>query len=148
MKNYKLPFKIVTARALIVRREDGCLLGVLHKGRERYAPPGGHVEKGESPAQAVIRELEEECIRLIDTDAHWEERLAVDYYAPYKALNCWYIFLVEDVQLGQSDEIADARWLNQSQDVWHPNMREKILLALKTYVPDMLKVDVSVLESW
>lgn len=148
MKNYQLPFKNITARAILVRRDDGCLFGVLHPGRKRYAPPGGHLEIGESPEEAVLRELEEESIRLIDSDAHWKERLAVDYYAGTQALNCWYIFLVEDVQIGESEEIADARWLNQSQDVWHPHMREKILLALKTYVPDMLKVDVSVLESW
>ena len=148
MKNYKLPFKNITSRAVIMRRDDGCLLGVLHHKTGKYAPPGGHLEDGESPEEAVMRELEEECIRLIDSDAHWFERLAVDYYPGYQALNCWYVFLVEDVQLGESNEIVDARWLDQSQDVWYPNMREKIFLAIKTYVPDMLQLDVGVLESW
>lgn len=72
----------------------------------------------------------------------------MDYYAVTKTLNIWYIFLVEDVQVGECDEVLDVRWLNQTQDVWYPQMREKIFLAIKTFVPDMLKVDVSVLESW
>ena len=148
MDKYNLPFEKVTARAIIMRRDDGCLLGVLHKKNGRYAPPGGHLEDGESPQEAVQRELEEETIRLIDSDTHWAERMAVDFFAGTGTLNIWYVFLVEDVQVGESKEILDVRWLNQSQDVWYPQMREKIFLAIKTYVPDMLKVDVSVLESW
>lgn len=148
MESYKLPFKNVTARAIILRREDGCLLGVLHRPDGAIAPPGGHLISGESPMDAVLRELEEENIRLIDSDIHWPERTAVDYYAVTQTLNIWFVFLVEDVQVGESEEIMDARWLNQSQDVWYPQMREKILLAIKTYVPDMLKVEFSVLESW
>jgi 8-oxo-dGTP pyrophosphatase MutT (NUDIX family) len=148
MEEYNLPFDKVTARAIIMRREDGCLLGVLHKKNGRYAPPGGHLKDGEAPHEALQRELEEENIRLIDADTHWEERIAMDYYAVTKTLNIWYIFLVEDVQVGECDEVLDVRWLNQTQDVWYPQMREKIFLAIKTFVPDMLKVDVSVLESW
>jgi ADP-ribose pyrophosphatase YjhB (NUDIX family) len=148
MGKYKLPFDKVTARAVILRRDDGCLLGVLHKPDGRFAPPGGHLKEGETPEEAVLRELEEEAIRLVDSDTHWQKRLAVDYYPEYQTLNMWFIFLVEDVQVGESKEIIDARWLDQTQDVWYPQMREKIFLAIKTYVPDMLKMDVSVLESW
>ena len=148
MEKYNLPFDKITARAIILRREDGCLLGVLHKKNGRYAPPGGHLKAGEAPQEALLRELEEEHIRLIDSDTHWAQRVAMDYYAVTKTLNIWYIFLVEDVQLGECEEVLDARWLNQTQDLWYPQMREKIFLAIKTYVPDMLKVDISVLESW
>lgn len=148
MDKYNLPFKQITARAIILRREDGCLLGVLHRTDGHYAPPGGHMEPGESPEETVQRELEEENIRLIDSDIHWYDRIAVDYYPVTQTLNMWFIFLVEDVQVGESEETLDVRWLHQTQDVWYPQMREKIFLAIKTYVPDMLKMDVSVLASW
>ena len=102
----------------------------------------------ETTLVAAARELEEENIRLIGSDSFWIKRLAVDYYQDYRELNLWYIFLVEDVQIGSSDEVKDARWLDQTQDVWYPRMREKIFLAIKEYVPDLVKVDVSILESW
>ena len=148
MKNFPLPFDRVTVRAIIVRRDDGALLGVLHRKDGSYSPPGGRMEEGESPEQTVLRELEEEHITLVGRDPKWRERIAVDFFPGRGELNLWYVFLAEDVLLRDSDEILDARWLDQSQDVWYPLMREKILLAIKLYVPDMLNVDVSVLESW
>lgn len=142
------PFEKVTSRAVIVRREDGCLFGVLHRPDGKFSPPGGGVENGEAPDEALLRELEEEKIRLIGFDANWRNHLAVDYYAERKELNLWYVFITDDVQLGNSHEILEARWLDQTQDMWYPGMREKILLTLKNFYPDMLKVDVSVLQSW
>ena len=148
MIEVKLPFKKVTARAILLRRGDGCLFGVLHQANGKYSPPGGAVMEGESPEQALLRELEEEKIRLIAPDTKWRERMAVDYFAGRKELNIWYIFLVDDVQVGDSKEIVDARWLDQTQDVWYTSMREKIVLAIDEHIPDFLKVEVSVLESW
>ena len=148
MIEVKLPFKKVTARAILLRREDGCLFGVLHQDNGKYSPPGGVVLQGESPERALLRELEEEKIRLIAPDTKWRERMAVDYFAGRKELNIWYIFLVDDVQVGETKEIVDARWLDQTQDVWYPSMREKIILAIDEHIPDFLKVEVSVLESW
>lgn len=148
MIEVKLPFKKVTARAILLRRGDGCLFGVLHQENGKYSPPGGAVMEGESPEQALLRELEEEKIRMIAPDTKWRERMAVDYFAGRKELNIWYIFLVDDVQVGDSKEIVDARWLDQTQDVWYTSMREKIILAIDEHIPDFLKVEVSVLESW
>lgn len=148
MKELILPFERVTVRAIILRRDDGALLGVLHRKDGSYAPPGGGMDPGETPEQTVLRELEEEHITLVGRDPKWRERIAVDYYHPHREMNIWYVFLADDVKLRESDEILDARWLDQTQDVWYPLMREKILLAIKEYIPDMLNVDVSVLDSW
>ena len=148
MNSFPLPFDKITVRAIIVRRDDGALLGVLHRKDGSYSPPGGRMEDGETPEQTILRELEEEHISPIGTDPKWRERIAVDYFPGRAELNLWYVFLAEDVLLRDSEEIVDARWLDQTQDVWYPLMREKILLAVKLYIPDMLNVDVSVLESW
>ncbi|MBN2043488.1 MAG: NUDIX domain-containing protein [Anaerolineales bacterium] len=148
MEDYKLPFKRVTVRAVILRREDGALLGMLHRVDGKYAPPGGGMNKGESAEEALIRELAEEQIEIVGRDPKWRERMAVDYYDRHEELNIWYIFLADDVHIGYSNEWIDARWLNQTQDVWYPGMRERIFLAIENYLPDMLKVEVSVLDSW
>jgi 8-oxo-dGTP pyrophosphatase MutT (NUDIX family) len=143
-----LPFKKITARAIILRRKDGALLGALHRKNGKYALMGGSVEKGETPEHALIRELDEENVRLVDNLQGWENRLSVDYHDGDGSLNVWYIFIVDDVQLGENEEVLDTRWFDQTQDVWYPGMREKICLAIKKYVPDLLFVNVSVLESW
>ena len=148
MKKIKVPFEIVTARAIVVRRSDGALLGTLHRHGGKYALPGGSVETGETPDQALMRELEEENIRLIGPDGKWKERLAVDYFHGDKSLNFWYLCMVDDVQLGENEEVIETRWFDQTQDVWYPGMREKICLAIRQNLPDLLRVNVSVLDSW
>ena len=148
MKDLNLPFDRVTVRAIILRREDGALLGVLHRNNGMYAPPGGGMDPGEMPEQTVLRELEEEHISLVGRDPKWRERVAVDYFHPAREMNIWYVFMADDVILRETDEYVDARWLDQTQDVWYPLMRDKILLAIKQYIPDMLNVEVSVLDSW
>jgi ADP-ribose pyrophosphatase YjhB (NUDIX family) len=148
MDTKRFPFKRITVRAIILRRADGALYGVLHLPTSSFSPPGGAIESGETTEQTLLRELEEEQIRLIAPDAGWVERIAVDYFHGKHELNIWYIFLVDDVQQGTSEEILEGRWLDQSQDVWYPGMREKIFLAIRQYLPDMLRLDVTVLESW
>jgi len=46
------------ATAFIVN--DGKILLMLHKKLGLWLPPGGHIDKGELPCDAVIREVEEE----------------------------------------------------------------------------------------
>lgn len=57
-----LPFKRISARAIIIRRSDGSIVGTLHRRGGKYALPGGAPEDGESILEAVVRELEEENI--------------------------------------------------------------------------------------
>jgi 8-oxo-dGTP pyrophosphatase MutT (NUDIX family) len=40
--------------------QDGRLLGVRTRGRDRFYLPGGKIEPGESHAQALVREVREE----------------------------------------------------------------------------------------
>jgi hypothetical protein len=39
-KTVELPFSRVSARAIVVRRGDGAILGTLHRQNGRYALPG------------------------------------------------------------------------------------------------------------
>ena len=52
---------LVSAVAAFVRRADGALLVVRQREETRWALPGGLVELGEAPADALVRETREEC---------------------------------------------------------------------------------------
>jgi hypothetical protein len=148
MKNIELPFESAAAHAMIVRRRDGAILGVLRQLDHKFLTPGGEILPAEEPIQAITRILDEHHIQLIDPDVNWEQRLAVDLNRPRNQLIIYYLILVEDIRSGTSEALVDVRWLDQSQDVWSHQTREKMLLTIQEYTPDMLNVEVSVLESW
>ncbi len=140
-----LPFGKATARALVVRRRDGAILGSLHRIGGRYALPGGHMASGESSADAIERELVEEAITLIEPDAGWRTRVAVDYFSGYQELSIWHIVVVADAEIGECEELIETRWVLQEEEVWYPHMRELILLTLQRHVPELAHVNVGVL---
>ncbi len=140
-KTIYLPFRRVSARALIVRRSDSAILGVLHRTGGRLALPGGAIDDGEGPIQALARELEEEKITLIGDSGEWQARFEVDYYHGYGELSLWHIFDVEDVEIGECDENIQVRWVAQDEQVWYPGIRERILLILRRHLPALLSGD-------
>lgn len=146
-RSIELPFESVAVRAVIIRRKDGAFLGVLYEEKENYVLPGELIANHESSDNGIIRILEETNIILINSDKKWRDRLTVDYFHGFRSLSLWYVFMVDDVQLGESENTSEIRWLDQSQDVWYPNMREKICLAVKENVPDLLQINLH-LESW
>jgi 8-oxo-dGTP pyrophosphatase MutT (NUDIX family) len=124
-KEIILPFGHVSSRAIIIRRADGYILGALHRAEGKYALPGGALDNGESAEAALVRELEEEGIRLIGDDQKWQERLGVDYYPGYNELCLWYLFLVDGVEFSDNDELLDIRWISQNEDPWYPGNQKK-----------------------
>ena len=139
-KSITLPFTHISSRAIILRKKDGAILGALHRPDGNYALPGGAIDDGESAEDALQRELEEEGIRLIGSDEGWNERLGVDYYGGYNELCLWYIFLVDDAEAQENEEILEWKWIRQDEDLWYPYMREKILLNLLQHVPDLVNI--------
>ena len=74
-EEYKFVYKRSRSVAIVIR--DGKLLmeRVVYFGREFYTVPGGGIEEGETPEQAVLRELKEEC----GLDGRIVRPLAVQY---------------------------------------------------------------------
>jgi 8-oxo-dGTP pyrophosphatase MutT (NUDIX family) len=130
-----LPFQRISARALIVRRGDGHILGTLHRENGMFALPGGNVEDGESTGQALKRELDEENFVL--HAAKWDPRVTVDYFNGYKELNVWHLITVDDVDIGTSEENIESRWFDQDEDVWYPFMQENLILTINRYIPEL-----------
>jgi 8-oxo-dGTP pyrophosphatase MutT (NUDIX family) len=134
-----VPFSHITARAVILRRRDGALLAALHRPDGSYAPPGGTLKDGEDPEKTITRELDEEGIKLVNPDQNWTSRLIVDYFPGYSELSLWYLFLVDDADFKEIDEILDVQWFSQDEDPWYPYQREKVLLFVRQYLPEYLQ---------
>lgn len=143
-KAVNLPFGRVSARALIVRRSDGAILGTLHRQGGKLAPPGGAVDDGESPDQAVERELAEENITLLGCSDDWRNRFDVSYFDGYKELSVWYLLDVEDAEIGPCDENILTRWVAQTEDVWYSGLRELMLLMIKQNIPELARQDLRI----
>ena len=137
-KTVNLPFYNISSRALILRRSDGSILGTLHRKGGKYALPGGAAEDGEDLAETVIRELEEENIRLVGMHADWQENIIVDYFKGYRSFALWYLIPVDDAEIAPCDENIETRWVSQDEDAWYPLMRERILLEIQRYAPELL----------
>jgi len=125
-KRVQVPFSRVTARAIVLRQKDGAILGTQHHTDAPFALPGGAMEDGETAEQAVIRELEEENIRLISANADWRTRVGVDSYAGYGELSIWFVIVVEDAEVHHSYENIITRWVQPEEDVWYPHLRDRI----------------------
>ena len=76
-KEYNYIYKRSRSVAIVIR--DGKILmeRVFYFGREFYTVPGGGIEAGETPEQAALRELKEEC----GLDGTIVRPLAVQYKA-------------------------------------------------------------------
>lgn len=134
-----LPFKRVSSRAIIIRKKDAAILGTLHRQDGKYALPGGGLEDGESPLDAILRELDEENIKLVEPDNTAELAFAVDYFDGYGELNIWHFFPVVDAQIGVSDENIESRWVSQDEDVWYPHMRERLIIEIGRHLPHLAR---------
>jgi len=135
-KNIRVPFRRVSARALVVRRKDGAVLGTQHRANAGFALPGGSVEDGESAEQAVVRELYEENIALIGGDETWRDQITVDYFAGYRELSIWFMFLVDEVEIKPSYENVTTRWLLPEENLWHAHLGDRIRTFIRRSAPD------------
>lgn len=145
-KTVFLPFQRVSARAIIVRVRDGALLGTLHRKGGKFALPGGAVEHGENSLEAVLRELGEERIRLIDPLEPLGEPLVVDYFDGYGELSIWHGFVVRDAHIGISPENVESRWVDQGEDVWYPKMHARLILTIQTHLPHLARASVQIIS--
>ena len=103
--------------AALIRRPDGRTLLVRKHGTEAFMQPGGKIDPGETPAQALTRELHEEIGLQVD-----EARLrplgqfsAPAANEPGHAVHAHVFALDADGDLPAAAEIAETRWLSPDE---------------------------------
>ncbi|MBJ7449367.1 MAG: NUDIX domain-containing protein [Parachlamydiales bacterium] len=87
-----------TATAFIVENHKTFL--IFHKKHSKWLPPGGHVEKNETPPECAIREVEEETgyqVKLCRQENFWiDHPCARSFERPY-------FCLLEDIPANAKD---------------------------------------------
>ena len=120
---FKTESTIFDVRAVGVLVREGKLLVQRDKNGSEYALPGGHVQLGETTADALVREFEEEtgakisCDRLLWTEeCFWE-------WNGRKAHNLAYYYLVKlcnDAGLPETDAFVPHRDNANVEIGWMP----------------------------
>ena len=109
--------EIQKAGAVIIR--DRKLLVTRTAGKDFFIAPGGKLEQGETPHQALKRELQEEI--QIDMDLATLEALGT-FYADATGSNGtmleMHVFIVHDYtgEPTPSSEIEEIRWISSQDD--------------------------------
>ena len=108
------------AQCLVVR--DSKILMVKHRqgGDEWYCSPGGGIEEGETPEQAALRELQEEC----NVSGSIIKKTS-EYVDPYDDKSFFYTFHVDiggqiprlgnDPEEGKTHELVEVRWMSLNE---------------------------------
>ena len=125
--------------ALLVTRKDGNnpleILNVLAHNKTKYGFPGGKLEEGESPKDAVIRETEEE---LGVTPTNLVENGVYEALTPEGRGIQMFVFTGEITSdITPMNEIAELHWLTYEQmtsnlELLTPMTIEHILPLIKS----------------
>ncbi|WP_161597754.1 NUDIX domain-containing protein [Fluviispira multicolorata] len=97
-------------RGLVINDKNEILL-VKHTYMSGWHFPGGGVDKGESPREAIIREVQEEAginVREFPNliDCYYHKIMGVDDFI------CFYVIKKFDTQPFKSSEIKEAKWFS------------------------------------
>ena len=101
----------VCVGAVAVRRNDLLMIRRGHgPGAGEWSVPGGRVERGETLAEAVVREVHEETGLEVVCGAMmgWVERIAVDHH--FVILDFEVVVISQEDPVAGSDA-AEARWV-------------------------------------
>ena len=75
----------VQARVLLVKDDKVILIHRYRGGREYWVIPGGHIDEGETPEQAAVREVKEETnLDIYDLTLLWEDEKGYVFKAKFK----------------------------------------------------------------
>ena len=105
-----------TLAVLGIIRHDGRLI-IIQRAKTVPVPlawcfPGGHIEEGETQAEALVREMREE----IDVDVEPGEFLVTQTkHNGQLVLHCWSATIVSGRPTPNPHEVADLRWMTPAE---------------------------------
>ena len=106
--------KTVRVVAAVIRRDDKVFATARGYGdyKGQWEFPGGKIEPGESPQQALVREIKEE----LDTNIEVGELIGTieyDYPTFHLSMDCFWCIVVNGNLILK--EAQEARWLSKSE---------------------------------
>ena len=126
-----------TVGALIVNKDGRILLAKSHKWFDKYTLPGGHIEVGETMAEAVKREVKEEVgldVEVVEFLLMQEAIFAKEFWKKKHFIFFDFFCKVGDQQVKlDNDELQDYIWdypgaaLNRNLDSFTWNTIAKYL---------------------
>lgn len=104
--------KIIKVAAAVIRREDKVFATARGYGeyKGQWEFPGGKVEAGETPQQALAREIREELDADIKVGS-LIKTIEYDYPAFHLSMDCFWCEVIRGELVLK--EAADARWLTK-----------------------------------
>lgn len=124
--------KVIRIAAALLIGADGRTLLVRKRGTQAFMQPGGKIDAGESPAEALARELNEELGLVVAAEQaqFLGEFSAVAANEPGFEVNCQLYRLDVDQAVNPAAEIEEVVWVDGG-DVDHlhlaPLTRDSIL---------------------
>lgn len=122
------------ASAFVINKDNKILL-IWHKKFNKYIQPGGHINEGESPIDAAIREVLEEThinIKIVD-----DKPFCIgDYYNNVgHQIDYQFIAFAENEKIRKNDESFKAGWFSLDEldtiDVVD-DLKEKVKCVLES----------------
>lgn len=106
--------KTIRVVAAVIHREDKIFATVRGYGefKGQWEFPGGKIEPGETPQQALIREIQEELDVKVEV-GNLIETIEYDYPSFHLSMDCfWCIVTDGEITLKEAE---DSRWLNKDE---------------------------------
>jgi 8-oxo-dGTP diphosphatase len=105
--------------AAIIRGPDNLyLIGKEVAGNHEYAGcwyiPGGHMRPGETPEQAVVREMKEETGLNIEIEEQLEQHLHPNSDGTVSLLT-WFVCRAPHARARPSDDLVEIKWVTKHE---------------------------------
>lgn len=103
-------------------QKGGKVLCVRTKNKDKFYIVGGKINQGETPEQALIREVKEELsLDLIPESIKYATTITAEAHG-FKAdtmveMQCFYASCLGEGQLSAYAEIAEVKWLGEHDDL-------------------------------
>jgi mutator mutT protein len=111
---YKEDMKTVRVVAAVIRSEDKIFATARGYGefKGRWEFPGGKIEPGETPQEALVREIQEELDVKVEV-GDLIDTIEYDYPSFHLSMDCFWCNVTEgEIKLKEAE---DARWLSKDE---------------------------------